>query len=248
MFETRNLYEKLADWWPLLSPAEEYAYEAGVYADILKKHCAGACEFLLELGSGGGSNAYQLKKYVKGMTLVDLSDGMLEVSNRLNPDCEHILGDMRNLWLDEEFYSVMIHDAISHMNTLEDLKSAVETAYLHTRIGGAALFTPDAVVETFTESTDTGGYDDTEYDRALRYLEWNVRDGQRDDIYHVYMSYLLRTGQQITYARDHWVMGLFSIAQWMEVLSSVGFTAFTHRAILDSSDNQEYVLFAGEKR
>ena len=33
------------------------------------------------------------------MTLVDLSEGMLEVSRRLNPECDHVRGDMRTIRL-----------------------------------------------------------------------------------------------------------------------------------------------------
>jgi trans-aconitate methyltransferase len=49
---------------------------------------------VLELGSGGGHNAFHLKaRYA--MTLVDLSEDVLTVSRRLNPKCDHHRGDMR---------------------------------------------------------------------------------------------------------------------------------------------------------
>ena len=63
---------------------------------------------------------------------------MLEVSKALNPQCEHILGDMRTLRMDRSFDAVFIHDAIMHMTTREDLRAAMETAFVHCRPGGAA--------------------------------------------------------------------------------------------------------------
>ena len=83
------------------------------------------------------------------MTLVDLSPEMLKVSKELNPQCEHIQGDMRSVRLDQEFEAVFIHDAIDYMRTAADLFQAIETAYVHCKAGGVALFAPDHTRETF---------------------------------------------------------------------------------------------------
>jgi trans-aconitate methyltransferase len=129
-----RLYSELAEWWPLLSGPEEYAEEAAVYARVLSEAPQGAPESVLELGSGGGNNASYLKRKF-AMTLVDLSPQMLEVSRRLNPECEHIQGDMRTIRLHREFDAVFVHDAIAYMTTLEDLRSAASTASVHCRDG-----------------------------------------------------------------------------------------------------------------
>jgi len=44
---------------------------------------------LLDLGSGGGHNAAHLKASL-ACTLVDLAPAMLDLSRRLNPECEHV--------------------------------------------------------------------------------------------------------------------------------------------------------------
>lgn len=92
------LYHELADWWPVLSAPEEYAEEAQFYARTLAAASASPIRTVLELGSGGGNNALHMKQHFE-LTLVDLSPGMLAVSRRLNPDCEHIQGDMRSVRL-----------------------------------------------------------------------------------------------------------------------------------------------------
>jgi ubiquinone/menaquinone biosynthesis C-methylase UbiE len=48
---------------------------------------------VLELGSGGGSLASHLTRDFE-MTLTDRSAGMLAVSRSVNPQCEHVQGDM----------------------------------------------------------------------------------------------------------------------------------------------------------
>jgi len=67
------------------------------------------------------------------MTLVDRSPEMLTVSRALNPDCEHIEGDMRTVRLGRVFDAVLIHDPIMYMTTEPDLRSAMATAFAHCR-------------------------------------------------------------------------------------------------------------------
>lgn len=50
------------------------------------------------------------------MTLVDLSPEMLTTSCALNPECEHLPGDMRTVRLGRLFDAVFIHDAIIYWN------------------------------------------------------------------------------------------------------------------------------------
>ena len=76
---------------------------------------------VLELGSGGGNNASHMKAHFE-LTLTDLSPDMLDLSRTINPELEHIQGDMRTLRLGREFDAVFVHDAVVYMTTEEDLK------------------------------------------------------------------------------------------------------------------------------
>jgi len=175
---TGKLYDGLAAWWPLLSPPDDYLDEAGFFHRTLSAASLPPEPTLLELGSGGGNNALHLKAHFARVTLTDLSPRMLEVSRALNPDCEHIVGDMRTLRLGRAFDVVFIHDAIDYMTTRQDLRLALETAAVHCAPGGLALVVPDHVRETFRPDTEHGGSDGGD-GRALRYLEWDLRPGRR---------------------------------------------------------------------
>ena len=107
---------------------------------LIEGACPGA-RTLLELGAGGGNNAFHMKRRFS-CTLTDLSPRMLEVSRSINPECEHLAGDMRELRLGRQFDAVFVHDAVEYMTTPDDLARAVSTAYIHTRPGGVALFVP----------------------------------------------------------------------------------------------------------
>ena len=122
-----RFYGELAAWWPLISPPEEYTEEAAFLGGLLRSGSPPARE-VLELGSGGGHNAFHLKAGFS-MTLVDLSGEMLEVSRRLNPECRHRRGDMRTVRLGRCFDAVFVHDAVDYMVSEAELSSAVETAF-----------------------------------------------------------------------------------------------------------------------
>ena len=85
---------------------------------------------------------------------------MLDVSRRLNPECEHVRGDMRTIRLGRTFDAVLVHDAIDYMTTEDDLRQVIETAFVHCRPGGLAVFVPDHVADTFRPFTGGGGGSD----------------------------------------------------------------------------------------
>ena len=216
-----KLYDELASWWPLLSPPGDYQEEAAFYQETLLSACQRPARTLLELGSGGGNNASYLKRRFE-MTLVDRSPGMLETSRALNPECDHVEGDMRTVRLGRRFDCVFIHDAVAYMATEEDLRKAMETAFVHCEPGGAALFTPDQVRESFRSSTDHGGIDGD--GRGLRYLEWTWEPDPADTTYTVDFAFLLRERDgSVTVEKDRHTLGLFPRATWLRLLAEVGF-------------------------
>lgn len=175
------LYRELASWWPLLSRPEDYEEEAAYYTSALKEHARHPVRTVLELGSGGGNNASYMKSEFEMLTLLDRSSGMLEVSRALNPECEHIEGDMRTARLGRVFDAAFVHDAIVYATSVEELDAVMLTAAVHCRAGGVALFAPDFVRETFRPGADHGGHD--EGGRGLRYLEWSWDPDPDDSTY-----------------------------------------------------------------
>jgi ubiquinone/menaquinone biosynthesis C-methylase UbiE len=216
-----RMYTDLAPWWPLLSAPEDYAEEAAFFQEIMLEYSSTPPQTVLELGSGGGNNASFLKHFFR-LTLVDLSNDMLAVSRKLNPECEHIQGDMRTLTLDRVFDAVFVHDAVMYMTNLRDLRKAISTAYEHCREEGVVLCVPDFVRETFNGSTQHGGHD--QGGRAARYLSWTYDPDPDDSTYMMNFSYLLRDEQdRVQNVFDQHELGLFSQKDWLNVLSNTGF-------------------------
>ena len=243
MKEEPKLYRELAEWFHLLTAPEEYVEEAEVYRRLIVETSARPVRDVLELGSGGGNNASHLKAHFT-MTLTDLSPEMLAMSRRLNPECEHIEGDMRTLRLGRDFDAVFVHDAIDYITTLPDLRAVMETAFRHCRPGGVALFAPDLVRETFASSSDHGGNDAD--GRGLRYLEWTWDPDPDDETYVVGFAYLLREEDgTVRVEHDRHVCGVFPRGDWLTLLEDVGFQA--KRRLIDREEDKGTEAFLGLK-
>ena len=240
-----RLYRELADWWPLLSTPPDYAEEAAFYQRTLLDASRRPCETLLELGSGGGNNASHLKARFR-MTLVDPAPGMLAVSRRLNPECEHVEGDMRSVRLDRQFDAVFVHDAICYMTSEADVRRAVETAWVHCKPGGGALFCPDHVCENFAEGEDHGGHDGT--DRGLRYLEWTRDPDPSDSTYVVDYAYMLREPDgRVHVEHDRHEEGLFPRETWLRIIRDVGFEPLVVPFEHSELEEGRYIVFSARK-
>jgi SAM-dependent methyltransferase len=242
-----RLYNDLAEWWPLMSAPEDYEEEAAFYFEAMLRAAASPIETMIELGSGGGNNALFMKKRVRELVLVDLSEGMLAHSRRLNPECEHHQGDMRSFRLQRQFDAVFVHDAVSYMTTEHDLASALETAAAHCKAGGVALFAPDHLRETFVPGTDCGGHDGQT--RAMRYLEWSWDPDPNDTTVVTDYTHTLREADgSMRVIHDRHIEGLFPRDSWLMLLHNAGFEArvvpFDHSEIEPGA----YELFVCVKR
>jgi ubiquinone/menaquinone biosynthesis C-methylase UbiE len=76
--EQPRLYSEFSSWFHLLTAPAGYAEEAEFALKVLTESSS-KIESVLELGAGGGNNAFHLKKHFE-MTLTDLSPSMLDQS------------------------------------------------------------------------------------------------------------------------------------------------------------------------
>lgn len=246
------MYTDLARWWPLLSPPEEYAEEAAMISGLVRAGLAPerlrpppAKPTMLELGSGGGHNAVHLARDLD-LTLVDLAEPMLKLSQRLNPRAAHILGDMRTVRLGRAFDAVLVHDAIDYMLTTDDLSAVFATARDHLEPGGVAIFVPDHVRESFEPGTHHGGTDSSD-GSGVRYLEWTWDPDPTDTTAHTEYTLVTRDPEgAISSATESHVFGLFSTATWIDLLRRNGFavTPVTERSGEDGSGRTVFVAHA----
>jgi len=242
-----KLYNELAGWYHLLTAPEDYEEEAAFYSNLLREATDGELKTVLELGSGGGNNALYMKVNFE-MVLTDLSEEMLALSQTINPDLEHIQGDMRTLRLGRTFDAVFVHDAVCYMTTEEDRQAAMETAAVHCRDSGGVVIAPDYVRETFRESNDTGGHDGAD-GRALRYMEWCRDPGDGSTAYVTDFAYMLREADgSVRVVHDRHVDGLFPRATWLRLMEGWGLETRVTPLVHSEVEPGVHEVFVGRKR
>jgi SAM-dependent methyltransferase len=216
-----RLYTELAGWWPLISPPEEYTQEAAHLTAVFAAATPPVRE-VLDLGSGGGHVAAHLKRRF-ALTLVDESEQMLAVSRRLNPECEHVRGDMRTVRLGRAFDAVLVHDAVDYMTSEDDLRQVIETAFAHCRPGGLGVFVPDYVADTFrAASGGGGGHDNT--GRQASFREWAWDPDPADEWIQVEYEFTLRAADGTAQVvREAHRLGAFRRDTWLRLLAGAGF-------------------------
>ncbi len=241
-----KLYGELADWFHLLTSPEDYRQEARVYSRLIAAGVSGPSSTVLELGSGGGNTASHMKSRFR-LTLTDLSPAMLAVSRSLNPECEHLEGDMRTLRLGRTFDAVFVHDAVMYMTSEGDLRAAMATAVAHCRPGGVVLFVPDCVSETFRPYEHDGGHDGAD-GRSLRYHERVFDPDPSDTTYEVELTIRLREadGSERVVVETH-TLGVFSRRDWIGWLTAAGLRVEALASSLGGADFPETYIFVGRR-
>jgi len=236
------LYHDLVPFYHLVDPLEDHADEGEEFGSVLKRAVANAAT-LLELGSGAGHGAHFVKRGFVQTVLADLSPAMLDISRQLNPDCEHIEGDMRSLRLGRTFDCVLVHDAISYMLNDSDLLGCMRTAFEHLRPGGAALLVPDCTTESFKDCyEDLAGDDDH---RAMRCMMWSYDPDPLDTTHLTDFAFLLREGNgEVRAVHDRHTHGLFSTDTWRRLGREAGFEVEVVRRPLP--DGYEDSAYTGE--
>lgn len=244
MENTWHLYTDLAWLWPMWGDAaDEYAHYCRHITGLIEQHAKRPVHTLLDIGCGGGKNAFNLKQKFS-VTGADLSPAMLAQARELNPESVFIHGDMRTFRLGRTFDAVLMDDAISHMTCLADFEAAFRTASAHLDPGGILVATPDVTTETFrqnrttaTPATRKGTRDDID----VVFVE-NVYDPDpADEHYELTILYLIRDQGQFRLETDHWMMGLFSLETWRRVLLESGLEVHEGRY---NKGEDEHTVFA----
>ncbi len=238
------MYGELAKYWHMLSPPIDYAEEAKIFRGVFFEFATNA-KTVLELGSGGGNNAFHLARDYQ-MTLSDLSEDMLRVSKRLLPNRPHHHGDMRTLQLEEEFDIVFAHDAITYMTTRQDLLASLRTAFLHCRPGGIVVLVPDETKERFVPSDES---EESQLGSIYFHYREFVRDEDpSDELCTTDYTFTVRNqdGGTARVLHEQHTHGLFSHSVWMETIELAGFSP--RSKIYEHSELPKgYEIFIGKK-
>ena len=211
-------YGDLAWTESIITSPEDYTEETEFYANIIKENVGIEAKSLLHLGCGAGGNDYTFKKHFK-VTGVDISEEMLRIARKINPEVAYLHDDMRSVDLKERFDAVAIPDSIDYMATLPELEIAIATARKHLKPGGVLLI----VAKTREEFRGnnfcyTGAKDDVE----ITIFENNYIPKTDRATYEAIFVYLIRGEGRLSIHTDCHTLGLFSHTEWLSLLKSAG--------------------------
>lgn len=242
--ERPRMYHEFAGWFHLLTAPEDYAEEAAFYFAAAKRALGRTPTSWLELGSGGGNNASHYVSWVEGpVVLSDRSAEMIALSRTINPNLEHVVGDMLDVRLGRTFEVVFVHDAASYLTTEAEVRALAATLREHCLPGGAIVVCPDATAETVTFDTDHGGHDGD--GRAMRFLEWTTPGRPGTFEYVVDYAYIYHeAGKPPRVELDRHINGALPQAVWLAALRDAGFDAWTE-PFVHSEVPEGGVIFAG---
>jgi len=239
------MYTEFARYWPLISDPADYATEAGYWREALRSRLGPGRHEILELGVGGGNNLSHLTDDFQA-TGADISPHMIEQARKLNPDVEFHVGDMQTLRLGRTFKAVLIHDAISYMQTEDDLRATLATVAAHLEPGGVFVTSPDHLRESFRPPCVDHG---TRIDGHVTFtlIEYTHDPNPTDTTVETLMWYLIEEAGTLRVEQDRHVMGLFSQATWLRLMEEAGFEA--EKVPYDvHEDHRESWLFVGVLR
>lgn len=235
-----RMYDEFAHYWPLISAPEDYVQEAHHWREALREKLGPGRHEILELGVGGGNNLSHLTSDFNA-TAVDLSEKMLAVFRKLNPDVEHHVGDMRTVRLNRKFRAVLIHDAVNYMLTEEDLRATLRTAAAHLNPGGVLVMSPDFTFETFKAPMVRHG---THSDGSITFthMEYMYDPDPGDTTMETIFVYLIHEKGQLRIEPDRHITNLFPLQTWLDLMEAEGFTAQTRDYPVHEQGVQGYLL------
>ena len=204
-----HLYSDLVWTWPIISPPGDYVPDTEFFSKIIKEYSKTEPKTLLHLGCGGGHNDFTFKRYFEVIG-VDISEGMLGLARKLNPEVKYNYGDMRTVRLGERFDAVAILDSINAMTTEEDLRSAFVTAYEHLRPGGIMLTIVEQLGDQFQQNT-TMCTTHTSGDVEITFIQNYYDPDPSDNSYEGTFVFLIRRGGKLEIHTDHQLAGIFPL-------------------------------------
>ena len=227
--DTPRLYSDLAWLWPLWGdPDGEYADWCAHVAAMIEKHAQRKVRTLLNLGCGGGKNAYNLKRRYE-VTGLDLSNDMLANAAKLNPECTFVQGDMRDFALSRRFDAILIDDAVAYMTSREDLVRLFRAAYGHLEPGGVVIVSPDETKETFKQNETRVSYAEAKAKPEgvdVVFIENDYDPDPSDDTYDALILYLIRENGKLRVIEDMHTLGVFTADVWPTLLREAGFDIY----------------------
>ena len=205
------VYNELAWTDEILASPESCEEEAFIYVEAIKNRISGISVTMLHLGCGAGGHDFHFKEHFS-VTGVDISEGMLVLAKKRNPEVSYVTGDMKTIRLKKKFDVVVIPDSIMYMTTLEDLQKAIMNAARHLKPEGVLL-----VVAHMKEDFKENNFAYSGEKENIHIAVFENNHIISDSTYEAAIVYLIRQDGALSIHHEVHTLGLFSYDQWMAI-------------------------------
>ncbi|SES00842.1 class I SAM-dependent methyltransferase [Salipaludibacillus aurantiacus] len=212
-------YEELAWTEFIISSLDDYEEEASAIIQSLDiKTGADTGSFkpdLLHFGCGAGGHDYYFKQAFD-VTGVDISHGMLQNAQKINPEVTYLYGDMRSVTIGKSFDAVVFPESLMYMTTVDDIRQALQNAAAHLKPHGKILVTVHTKEEfqphNFAYAGEKDGVHVTLFENNYIVSE---------TAYEAAMVYLIRNKKGLEIHHDVHTVGLFPYGVWTGLFSKL---------------------------
>jgi len=219
--EERHLYNTCQWAWEMIGTVEDYRQLSDYVIDRIKEHQSLQTHSVLHLGCGSGCMDFHMKKHV-AITGVDLSENMLRSAAKKNPECEYILGDMRELCIDNRFDAVIIPESIDYMRTEEEIVNVFTNAKNMLKQDGLLLVVVGYDPEFFPQNRTTVDQVDDKH-TELTFIENNYAPDPDGNYFEATFVFLARQAGRLKTIIDIHTLGLFDRETWAGQMKKAGF-------------------------
>jgi len=245
-----KIYNKLAKYYLFISQIGLYkktghVREAKIIKKLIKKHKKSKGNSLLMVASGLGLHDKFLKKDFK-IIGIDKNEGMLRISRKINPDIKYKKGDMKTFKLNKKFDIVMCMDALPHLITYKNLKSALKNFSRHLKKDGILMFSLDPVKKSFKEM-DMEKYSKSDLEVTL--IHDNHLRNKRDNVFDSCMIFIIKErNKKMKVYIDKGPCGLVEVSKVKKIISKLGFKSYVYESYSFKKYRKENPVFVCLKK
>jgi ubiquinone/menaquinone biosynthesis C-methylase UbiE len=148
-----SLFRELAPFYDLIYQRKDYAAEAKIVRDVVRKHQASKGHDLLEVACGTGGHAQHLAKHFR-LFATEANDGVLRIARRKVKGARFRKADMVTLDLKRSFDAVVcLFGSIGYVRTRARPRRAVARMARHLNSCGVLVIDPWFTKASFRKGT-----------------------------------------------------------------------------------------------
>ncbi len=220
----KQLYKKFAVYYDKIYENVDYSGESKFVNWAVKKHKTSQGVNLMDMACGTGSHANFLKDNFK-VTGVDINEDMLEIARKKVPEADFILGNMKELKLENKFDIIIcIFSAIHYNIDCNELKNTLTSFYNHLEDGGVLIYDLSFNTENWIEglvSVDTVVEDQL---KIARICQSQLTNG----IFNANFVFLVKDNEEFDFEIDEHKLGVFEMDKVSKLMKKIGFQTFIY--------------------